>query len=71
MANIRSANANDVEEIWGILEPVFRARETCTLPRDINRAEALAYWFATAKRMRQERYTRGSSALSPLFVIEE
>ena len=28
-----------------MLEPVIRAGETYTLPRDMSRAEALAYWF--------------------------
>jgi ribosomal protein S18 acetylase RimI-like enzyme len=46
MVNIRSATFDDADAIWRILEPVLRAGETYTLPRDIDRAEALAYWFA-------------------------
>jgi L-amino acid N-acyltransferase YncA len=46
MANIRSATIDDADAIWRILEPVLRAGETYTLPWDIGRAEALAYWFA-------------------------
>lgn len=41
---IRAAEARDDEAIWKILEPVIRAGETYTLPREMNREEALAYW---------------------------
>jgi ribosomal protein S18 acetylase RimI-like enzyme len=43
---IRSATREDDEAIWQILEPVLRAGETYTLPREITRSEALAYWFS-------------------------
>ena len=42
--NIRPATAADDEAIWRILEPTFRAGETYPVPRDISRADALAYW---------------------------
>jgi len=41
---IRAAAAADDEAIWRILEPTFRAGETYPIPRDISRADALAYW---------------------------
>jgi L-amino acid N-acyltransferase YncA len=41
---IRSATHQDDEAIWQILEPVVRAGETYTLPREMTRSEALAYW---------------------------
>lgn len=41
---IRLAVAADDDAIWAILEPTFRAGETYPIPRDIGRAEALAYW---------------------------
>ena len=41
---IRPATAADDDTIWRILEPTFRAGETYPQPRDIGRAEALAYW---------------------------
>ena len=41
---IRSATAADDDAIWAILEPTFRAGETYPIPRDISRADALAYW---------------------------
>jgi ribosomal protein S18 acetylase RimI-like enzyme len=36
----------DADFIWSILEPTIRAGETYTLPLDMTRADALAYWFA-------------------------
>jgi ribosomal protein S18 acetylase RimI-like enzyme len=44
--NIRPATAADDDAIWRILEPTFRAGETYPIPRDISRADALAYWRA-------------------------
>jgi ribosomal protein S18 acetylase RimI-like enzyme len=43
---VRSATANDERAIWRILEPTFREGATYPIPRNISRAEALAYWFA-------------------------
>jgi ribosomal protein S18 acetylase RimI-like enzyme len=40
----RLARVDDGDQIWAILEPVLRAGETYTLPRDISREAALAYW---------------------------
>ncbi|HKW56638.1 MAG TPA: N-acetyltransferase [Candidatus Acidoferrum sp.] len=42
---IRSATSGDHDAIWKVLEPVIRAGETYTQPRDMTREEALAYWF--------------------------
>jgi ribosomal protein S18 acetylase RimI-like enzyme len=42
---IRPALAGDADDIWTMLEPVIRAGETYTLPRDMTRAEALSYWL--------------------------
>jgi len=41
---IRPSEPRDDDAIWRILEPVFRAGETYPIPRDISRADALAYW---------------------------
>ena len=46
---IRPATGTDRDAIWTILEPVIRAGETYTLPRDMGREEALDYWFASEK----------------------
>jgi GNAT superfamily N-acetyltransferase len=43
---IRSALPDDSSSIWTILEPVIRAGETYTLPRDMPRDQALAWWFS-------------------------
>ena len=42
---IRRATDNDRSAIWEILEPVIRAGETYTLPRDFEREQALQYWY--------------------------
>ena len=44
MLSIRPARPDDNDAIWAILEPVLRSGETYTLPREIGRDEALAYW---------------------------
>jgi ribosomal protein S18 acetylase RimI-like enzyme len=41
---IRAAVPSDNEAIWKILEPVICAGDTYTLPRDMSREDALAYW---------------------------
>jgi len=46
MLTIREAQPNDSETIWTILEPVIRTGDTYTLPRDMDREAALAYWFS-------------------------
>jgi L-amino acid N-acyltransferase YncA len=43
---IRAATARDGDAIWKILEPVIRGGDTYTLPQDMNREDALAYWNA-------------------------
>jgi len=44
--HIRHAEQRDSEAIWAILEPMIRAGDTYTLPSDMPRDEALAYWHA-------------------------
>jgi ribosomal protein S18 acetylase RimI-like enzyme len=46
---IRPATRADDDAIWAMLEPVIRGGETYALPRDMSRADALAYWFAPEK----------------------
>jgi ribosomal protein S18 acetylase RimI-like enzyme len=41
---VRPAGQSDDDAIWRVIEPVFRAGETYALPREISRADALAYW---------------------------
>ena len=42
--NVRPAVAADSVAIWRILEPVIRAGETYTLPRDMTKEDALTWW---------------------------
>ena len=44
---IREAIAIDRDAIWKILEPVIRGGDTYTLPSDMTREDALAYWNST------------------------
>jgi ribosomal protein S18 acetylase RimI-like enzyme len=44
---VRAALPTDHDAIWAVLEPAIRAGETYTLPRDLGRGAALAYWFAS------------------------
>lgn len=44
--HVRPASSADHDAIWKILEPTIRAGETYTLPRDLAREQALAYWHA-------------------------
>jgi L-amino acid N-acyltransferase YncA len=44
---IRPVDSSDADAIWSILEPTIRAGETYTLPRDMDREQALAYWFSS------------------------
>jgi ribosomal protein S18 acetylase RimI-like enzyme len=49
--DIRAAAAADGDAIWRILEPTFRAGETYPIPRNISRADALAYWHTPGHRV--------------------
>lgn len=46
---IREAQEADADAIWAALAPVLAAGETYALPRDMSRADALAYWLGTDK----------------------
>jgi len=46
MISVRAATPADADAVWPILEPVIRAGETYTLPRELTRDAALAWWFA-------------------------
>lgn len=45
---IRPATDEDKNAIWTILEPIIRAGETYTLPRDMGKTSALGYWLSAA-----------------------
>jgi ribosomal protein S18 acetylase RimI-like enzyme len=46
---IHPATESDRDAIWAILEPMIRGGETYTLPHDMNKRQALEYWFAADK----------------------
>jgi len=48
---IRPAGSGDANAIWAIMEPIIRARETYTLPRDMIKASALAYWLSDEREV--------------------
>jgi ribosomal protein S18 acetylase RimI-like enzyme len=43
---IRPAVNEDANAIWAIMEPTIRAGETYTLPHDMSKKSALAYWLS-------------------------
>lgn len=43
---IRPAIDGDKNAIWAIMQPIIRAGEAYTLPRDMDKTSALAYWFS-------------------------
>ncbi|WP_102223997.1 GNAT family N-acetyltransferase [Acidimangrovimonas sediminis] len=45
MPTLRTATPDDHDNLWSMLEPVFRAGDTYAIPRDIDRDAALAYWL--------------------------
>jgi ribosomal protein S18 acetylase RimI-like enzyme len=53
---VRPATKRDANAIWAIMEPIIRAGETYTLPRDMDQEGAVAYWL---------------SALHEVFVAED
>jgi ribosomal protein S18 acetylase RimI-like enzyme len=46
---IHPATELDRDAIWAILEPMIRLGETYALPLDMNKQQALEYWFAADK----------------------
>src|SRR5208283_401787 len=46
MRIVRAAKLRDADAIWRILQPVVRAGETYTLPREMSKGQALAYWMS-------------------------
>jgi ribosomal protein S18 acetylase RimI-like enzyme len=67
--DIRRASATtDADSLWAILEPTIRAGETYTLPADMARDEALAYWFAAQHEVfvaEESRQVLGTYFLQP------
>ena len=45
MRIVRGAKLEDADAIWRILEPMVRAGEAYTLPREMRKDDALDYWM--------------------------
>ena len=45
MRSVRAVRPEDADAIWQILEPMVRTAETYPLPREMGKAETLAYWM--------------------------
>jgi ribosomal protein S18 acetylase RimI-like enzyme len=48
---IRPAVSGDANAIWAIMEPIIQAGETYTLPRDMDKESALAYWLSAEREV--------------------
>jgi ribosomal protein S18 acetylase RimI-like enzyme len=48
---IRPATDGDADAIWAIMEPTIRAGETYTLPREMDKEAALAYWRSPERQV--------------------
>jgi len=48
---IRPAGSGDANAIWAIMEPIIRAGETYTLPPDMDKESALAYWLSAEREV--------------------
>jgi RimJ/RimL family protein N-acetyltransferase len=68
MLTIRSANPEDRDSTWAMLEPVIRAGEVFALSRSMNKKTGLAYWFAASHTVftaEEEGKAVGSYYLQP------
>src|SRR5215475_11335901 len=66
MLKIRPNTPDDAEEIWAILEPVFRSGETYMIARGISREDAMRFWCDPG----QETFVAedGASVLGTYFL---
>ncbi len=48
---IRPAVNGDANPIWAIMEPIIGAGETYSLPRDMDKESALAYWRSVEREV--------------------
>jgi L-amino acid N-acyltransferase YncA len=63
---IRSPTPADHDAIWAILEPVIRAGETLTEPRDMPREAALALWLSPDRTV---RVLEGDGVVLGIFYV--
>jgi len=48
---IRLAANGDGSAVWAIMEPIIRAGETYSLPREMSKEDALAYWLSAEREV--------------------
>jgi len=48
---IRLAATEDASAVWAIMEPIIRAGETYSLPREMSKEDALAYWLSAEREV--------------------
>jgi len=48
---IRLAANGDAGAVWAIMEPIIRAGETYSLPREMSKEDVLAYWFSAEREV--------------------
>jgi len=48
---IRLAANEDASAVWAIMEPIIRAGETYSLPREMSKEDVLAYWFSAEREV--------------------
>ena len=69
MSSIRPYSEHDWPQIWGILEPIFRAAETYAVSKDISEQEAKRIWVsgpaATFVIVNEDDYVAGSYYIKP------
>jgi ribosomal protein S18 acetylase RimI-like enzyme len=47
MLTVRPVSPADHDAVWSIIEPIIRAGDVYTLPREMSREDGLAYWFSS------------------------
>ena len=48
---IRLAANGDASAVWAVMEPIIRAGETYSLPREMSKEGALAYWLSAEREV--------------------
>ena len=69
---IRRATPADYDNIWTLVEPVFRAGDTYPVVRDISRKDGLAYWLVPEKTLfvAEDVSKAGDNKLVGLYYIK-
>ncbi len=57
---IRTPSEDDLDAIWAILEPVFRAGDTYAIDPNISESAALAYWLSEHAYIAEDNTTLGT-----------